>query len=101
MGSLSRARGTSVVQQSFNLWRYFSKGGSTPLGLKNGKVRFIRQPCKVSANGQNYGPLAQLVEQQTLNLRVVGSNPTWLIKKEKIIFIFKNNYFLAGRIPSV
>ena len=26
----------------------------------------------------NFGPLAQLVEQQTLNLWVVGSKPTWL-----------------------
>ena len=25
-----------------------------------------------------YGPLAQLVEQQTLNLTVGGSNPLWL-----------------------
>ena len=25
-----------------------------------------------------YGPLAQLVEQQTLNLWVVGSKPAWL-----------------------
>jgi hypothetical protein len=27
-----------------------------------------------------YGPLAQLVEQQTLNLRVVGSSPTRLTR---------------------
>ena len=25
------------------------------------------------------GPLAQLVEQDTLNVKVVGSTPTWLI----------------------
>ena len=37
-----------------------------------------RDSCKLA------GPLAQLVEQQTLNLWVVGSIPTWLrIEQEK------------------
>ena len=32
-----------------------------------------------------YAPLAQLVEQQTLNLMVGGSTPLWRTKKKKDI----------------
>ena len=32
------------------------------------------------------GPLAQLVEQQTLNLWVEGSIPSWLIEKKSLLF---------------
>ena len=34
----------------------------------------------ISLSLKDFGPLAQLVEQQTLNLWVAGSIPAWLIK---------------------
>ena len=34
---------------------------------------------KILVSCVRYGPLAQLVEQQTLNLWVAGSMPAWLI----------------------
>ena len=39
-----------------------------------------------------YGPLAQLVEQQTLNLWVAGSKPAWLIP---IAFQTEGDFFYA------
>src|SRR4029453_13035009 len=57
-----------------------------PFRLSSGRVRNDRTPVRVSTlsleRAIRYdspaGPLAQLVEQQTLNLRVVGSSPTRL-----------------------
>ncbi len=43
----------------------------------------------ISLSLKDFGPLAQLVEQQTLNLWVAGSIPAWLIKllaKNKELF---------------
>jgi hypothetical protein len=41
------------------------------------------------------GPLAQLVEQQTLNLWVEGSIPSWL-KEKKYLCFFSREIPLAG-----
>jgi hypothetical protein len=46
-------------------------------------VVFCRQMGVISAIPQGGGPLAQLVEQLTLNQWVVGSNPTGPTKKTK------------------
>ena len=35
-----------------------------------------------------YGPLAQLVEQETLNLCVDGSSPSWITKKRRQAFFY-------------
>jgi hypothetical protein len=42
---------------------------------------------KAKILGVDKGPLAQLVEQQTLNLRVVGSSPTRLIAEGKRVAV--------------
>ena len=63
----------------------------------NRTVEFVLQ-CKLNSKQasesfqRNFlklaGPLAQLVEQQTLNLWVEGSIPSWLSEEKKVIFFF-------------
>ena len=48
-------------------------------GAENPSGEFDKRPRLVYPRGDFFGPLAQLVEQQTLNLRVVGSSPTRVI----------------------
>lgn len=44
----------------------------------------------------NYGPLAQLVEQATLNRQVVGSSPTW--PTNRILPEFKRKEVFMNRL---
>ena len=49
------------------------------------------ESCRARYSGK-YGPLAQMVEQQTLNLRVGGSNPPRL--RWRRILLYKEGFFL-------
>ena len=68
-----------------------SAGQSNGLRIRRSHVR------TVSDANLYFGPLAQLVEQQTLNLWVVGSNPTWLKRgclRSLLNFIKDSPFFL-------
>jgi hypothetical protein len=61
-----------------------------PVDKKNGLL-YNRKPSRTRTTPSNgnecdrmYGPLAQLVEQQTLNLWVEGSIPSWLKEKSRL-----------------
>ena len=45
------------------------------------------------------GPVAQLAEQQTLNLRVLGSTPSWLTMFAHASFRRTVSYRLQPRLP--
>ena len=73
----------------------------------NRTVEFVLQ-CKLNSKQasesfqRNFlklaGPLAQLVEQQTLNLWVEGSIPSWLIEKKARFFLMTTDTHQADNL---
>ena len=59
-----------------NLWSVGACGLPLPCNLSRGRERGSDHRAARDAVFDRSGPLAQLVEQETLNLLVVGSNPT-------------------------
>lgn len=58
------------------------------------------EPCRTQTC-RNIGPLAQLVEQQTLNLWVKGSIPLWLKEEIRKVspFFYLNGNFMTDLSP--